>query len=208
MPHEVSQNHKASVSFDANDFHWDGIIYDAYAISIVYDVSDFVSSSLEVLSYEINGSVEFFQKEVILDSNTNQIIFNGWTHEVGDGSVTFSFSGVYKEDKSPFYKRFNVSCADMPLTAPTMRQLLTTLMQQVGCIPTVENRVLGFLDFQVEPTKFGGEKGYNVNHTINYVQKSCSGDSAANNLVKISENVLKIRMNIILFNIGIFVYFI
>ena len=104
-----------------------------------------------------------------------------------------------------FEQRFAQNCADMPLTAPTMRQLLTMLMQQVGCIPTVNNRVLGFLDFQVEDmdnVQFGGEDGYDVNNTVNYIQKSCSIDSAANNLIKMSSNVLDSSNKVIVETLG------
>lgn len=104
-----------------------------------------------------------------------------------------------------FRDRFSQLCADMPLTAPTMRQLLTMLMQQVGCIPTVNNRVLGFLDFQIDDMnniQFGGGEGYDVNNTVNYIQKSCSIDSAANNLIKMSSNVLDSSNKVVVETIG------
>ena len=45
----------------------------------------------------------------------------------------------------------------------TLRQVLTTLMQQVGCIPTLKNGVLGYLDFQKEAEPFSSEVDYTVN---------------------------------------------
>ena len=100
------------------------------------------------------------------------------------------------EEGEKFYNRFNVPCADMGSSAATLRQLLTMLMQQVGCIPTVHNRVLGFLDFQAPTHKFGddgqGHVDYTVGHTVNSIRRSLSSDSYANTLVNMSENVLSL----------------
>ena len=89
-----------------------------------------------------------------------------------------------------FYQKFgNVYCADLAFSAPTLRQLLTMLMQQVGCIPVVKNRVLGFLDLAKEAVPFGGED-YTINNTVNYIQRNASSDSFVNTLVNLSDNVL------------------
>lgn len=96
----------------------------------------------------------------------------------------------YPTDTSgDFYKKFNITCADMAFTAPTLRQLLTTLMLQVGCIPVVKNRTLGFLDFQADTQDFGNGD-YTINNTVNFIRRGLSSDSYANTLVNLSENVL------------------
>ena len=94
------------------------------------------------------------------------------------------------ETETLFYQKFgHVYCADLAFSAPTLRQLLTMLMQQVGCIPVVKNRVLGFLDFAKEAVPFGGED-YTINNTVNYIQRNASSDSFVNTLVNLSDNVL------------------
>lgn len=90
-----------------------------------------------------------------------------------------------------FFSRFNVRCADMSFSAPTLRQLFTTLMQQVGCIPVVKNRTLGYLDFQKNAVDFGGPNhDYTLNNTVNRISRSLSSDSYVNTLVNISNQVL------------------
>lgn len=96
-----------------------------------------------------------------------------------------SYPGVGTE----FYNRFNVPCADLPFNFPTLRQLLTALMQQVGCIPIVRNRVLSFLDFQKKPVLFGNGDFY-LNNTVNFIKRALSSDSFANTLVNTSEQVI------------------
>lgn len=96
-----------------------------------------------------------------------------------------------EQEENDFVNRFNVRCADMAFTAPTLRQLFTALMQQVGCIPTVKNRTLGFLDFQKPGVPFAQTgNDYYLDNTVNYVSRSLSSDSYVNTLVNISEQVL------------------
>lgn len=109
-----------------------------------------------------------------------------------------SYPGVGTE----FYNRFNVPCADFAFSAPTLRQVITTLMQQVGCIPTVNDRVLGYLDFQKEAVPFGGNKGYLVDNTVNYITRSLSSDSFVNTLVNMSSSVLDSGNKVICESLG------
>ena len=94
------------------------------------------------------------------------------------------------DTNSDFYQKFNVPCADLPLNLATLRQTLTILMQQVGCIPVVKNRTLTYLDFQQEAQEFGGGTDYSLNNTVNYITRSLSSDSFVNSLVNISDQVL------------------
>jgi len=91
-----------------------------------------------------------------------------------------------------FYNKFNVPCADLSFNMPTLRQLLTTLMQQAGCIPTLSGGTLGFLDLRKEAISFsrGETPDYTANYTVSRIQRSLSSDSYANSLVNISDNVL------------------
>lgn len=80
--------------------------------------------------------------------------------------------------------KFNVPCADMSLSAPTLRQALTSLMIQKKCIPVVVNRVLDFMDLAKEPSAFTGNEGRIT------AERAMSSDSYVNTLVNMSDNVL------------------
>ena len=80
--------------------------------------------------------------------------------------------------------KFNVPCADMSLSAPTLRQALTSLMIQKKCIPVVVNRVLEFMDLAKEPSAFTGNEGHIT------AERAMSSDSYVNTLVNMSDNVL------------------
>lgn len=79
---------------------------------------------------------------------------------------------------------FAVPCADMSMSKPTLRQVLTSLMIQKSCIPTVVNRTLGYLDLAKEPTAFSGNTGKIT------VERAMSSDSYVNTLVNMSDNVI------------------
>ena len=95
---------------------------------------------------------------------------HGWSENFHYGSLSLSF--IYEDMSNEFIYRFNVPCADMPFNCPTLRQLLTTLMQQVGCIPIVKNRTLSFLDFQKDATSFANNGDYSLGNTVNYIRRS------------------------------------
>lgn len=146
--------------------------------------------SVEVVSVSLDGDVIWSGETICTFDNQNGVFrMSSITENIYYGSnyITYKYKSLYPEND--FYKRFNVPCADMPFTAPTLRQLLTTLMQQVGCIPVVKNRTLDFLDFQLEAKDFGSGD-YSINNTVNYIRRSLSSDSFVNSLVNISEQVL------------------
>lgn len=102
----------------------------------------------------------------------------------------------------PLYKKFNTSCADLSFSCPTLRQLLTELMLQLGCIPLIKNRRLSYLDFNEEPTEFGINGDYSCNHTVNNIQKSLSSDSYVNTLNNISSGVLDSENKVVCETLG------
>ena len=96
-------------------------------------------------------------------------------------------------------QKFNVECSDMSLSQPTLRQLLTSLMIQVGCIPILKNRELSFLDFREEKKVFDNIK---IKNTLNYIEKSLSSDSYINTLVNNFEQVLDNENEVISETVG------
>lgn len=85
---------------------------------------------------------------------------------------------------STINEKFSVPCADMSMSKPTLRQVLTTLMTQKSCIPVVENRTLKYLNLAVTPSTFNGKTGKLT------VERSISSDSFVNTLVNMSDNVI------------------
>lgn len=113
-------------------------------------------------------------------------------------------AGTYQED---LYNKFNVTTADMSFSSPTLRQVLTTLMLQVSCIPTVNKGKLGFLDFNKRCATDNGsfainETDYYIDNTVNFIQRGLSSDSFANKLVNMPEQVLDSENETVCENIG------
>lgn len=107
-----------------------------------------------------------------------------------DYEYLFDWSGL---DIEPFN---NTVCADMQLNECTLRELLTALMLQVGCIPTCDYLKLGFIDFRIEQTEFVRD------NTISGMVRSNSSDSNVNSLIISPTQVLDSTNEIITENIG------
>lgn len=97
---------------------------------------------------------------------------------------------VPRDGYENFYNKFNVEAADLSTNYFTLRQLLTALMQQASCIPTVRKLKLGFLDYKAIPADFALNDDNTINNTTNFVRTSQSSDSYVNTLVNTSSSVL------------------
>ena len=159
--------------------------------------------SIEISNQTEEGNILFNTKSITFDDTNQRFVFYGraLTSSLSDSSYAVIGFDLKFNDTS-FSKKFNVPCADLSFNAPTLRQVLTTLMQQVSCIPVVKNRILSYLDFKQEAVPFGGEKGYNVNNTVNRRQRGLSSDSFVNTLVNMSENVLDSGNNVYCESLG------
>lgn len=92
------------------------------------------------------------------------------------------FTNLLEIDSDADWTRFkNTPCADVVMSKPTLRQALTTLFAQVGCIPVVKNRKLTYLDLGQEKTDFdfGGQSP----ELVASVRMGMSSDSWVNSLV-------------------------
>ena len=64
-------------------------------------------------------------------------------------------TSLFSIDESSDWTRFKATpCADVTMSKPTLRQALTTLFTQVGCIPVVKNRKITYLDLGATRTRF------------------------------------------------------
>ena len=181
---------------DSRDFHVQGDELEVIAWSLwsylVPGISpDFIDpETVEIYNVQIDRNIPFYSTTIFYDSTARAFKFNGIVRETQPdinwyARITFDFSFY----DMAFFEKFDTPCADMSFNAPTLRQLLTALMQQVSCIPVVKNRALSYLDFKKPAVRFGGGD-YTVNNTVNRIRRCLSSDSYANTLVNLSENVL------------------
>ena len=165
-----------------------------------FDLSRFTINDYTV---ETDPETQLSSINITMDENSRRIVVYAESAQLCSGSFTINYT-TFKKSLSgivninfkastkgnDFYQRFNYPCADLPFNTPTLRQLLTMLMQQVGCIPVVKDRKLGYLDFQKDAIPFGGDKGFDVNKTVNKITRAASSDSYVNTLVNMSSGVL------------------
>ena len=80
---------------------------------------------------------------------------------------------------------FNVDCPDMEFNHPTLRQVLTSLMQVVGCLPRVVNHKLTYVNLRLKPTEFiiPSDRKY-------IVSTSNSSDSYNTSIQTLGENIV------------------
>ena len=98
-------------------------------------------------------------------------------------SYLIDFSDL-NNPSSDIYKRFDVPLADLSLSQPTLRECLTAMMSQVGCIPTVRNGKLSYLDFRADP------RPMTLNGSFAQEQRSNASDSYVSELVNMADSVL------------------
>lgn len=93
----------------------------------------------------------------------------------------------------------NTECADMQMNAPTLRELLTSLMLQVGVIPRLYYRRLFFMDYREEPSELiiNDDDGITIPSNI-----SGSSDSYANTLVQSPSQILDDKNEVICDTVG------
>lgn len=103
---------------------------------------------------------------------------------------SWSYKRLFDVDTSTeFVEKFSVPCMDLSFSQPTLRQAITSLMLQVGCLPKIvkiegEN-LLTFLDLREPPKAFA-----DIDQSTNYTSYSYASDSYVNTLVGMSDNVL------------------
>ena len=80
---------------------------------------------------------------------------------------------------------FNVDCPDMEFNHPTLRQVLTSLMQVVGCLPRIVNHKLTYVNLRLKPTEFiiPSDRKY-------IVSTSNSSDSYNTSIQTLGENIV------------------
>ena len=109
-------------------------------------------------------SVKYFNK----DSNT-------WSyHQIIDYQSVIDVNSI-----------FNVDCPDMEFNHPTLRQVLTSLMQVVGCLPRIVNHKLTYVNLRLKPTEFVIPNGRKY-----IVSTSNSSDSYNTSIQTLGENIV------------------
>ena len=109
-------------------------------------------------------SVKYFNK----DSNT-------WSyHQIIDYQSVIDVNSI-----------FNVDCPDMEFNHPTLRQVLTSLMQVVGCLPRIVNHKLTYVNLRLKPTEFVIPNGRKY-----IISTSNSSDSYNTSIQTLGENIV------------------
>lgn len=169
---------------------------------IIYLPSNVDTNKIEKIKLSFSGDLTFSNAYVEIGSEDRILTFHGLNDyyygiypNVRTSTTTIIYEYFSIVDSK--WNKFDVPCADLPFNVPTLRQLLTTLMQQVGCIPVVKDRNLSFLDFQLNAIPFNAPA-----NTINYIRRGLSSDSYVNSLVNISNNVLDSENEVVCETLG------
>lgn len=105
-------------------------------------------------------------------------------YEITSGSwdyrYIFDWQSVVNDSKLA-----NTDCPDLSFNAPTLREVITTLMLVVGYLPTINHRTLSFIDLREIPKEFKIQDGRIFN-----IKRSNSSDSYVNTLQVQANNVL------------------
>lgn len=104
---------------------------------------------------------------------------DGWQYK-----WIIDFSDFVDPD-SEAYAKFSKPMADISLSQPTLRQALSAMMTQVGCIPTVVDGKLSYLDMRAEPKELEV-----AGNTFAQTQTSNASDSYVTELVCQGDSIL------------------
>lgn len=206
----VIPNIKASSGIAAKAKPYDEVMLEIYKFKGQPDQwryrARYLIDSIDVAQTSYTGDETYCDVTLQLMSETKylekvQLPNKAFTHSLVNGAKTVYEAAKYLVDTySPKYvgesgltpllamsesadwTRFKATpCADVTMSKPTLRQALTTLFTQVGCIPTVYNRKVSFLDL----TKSAGEFliGGKAPEKVASVRKGMSSDSWVNSIV-------------------------
>ena len=205
---ESSIRHIEGRDFTQQGDEWEYVTFIPWANTETdININEVMESSVAIASVDHQG-IPFYNIWVNYNAENNGFNIIATVREAPsgdwDGEISFSFN--FFRTNNHLSRRFSVPCADLSFAVPTLRQLLTTLMQQVGCIPIVKNRELSFLDFQKDAVSFGTQNGQNIDYslenTVNYIRRSLSSDSYVNTLANISEQVLDSENEVVCETLG------
>ena len=96
----------------------------------------------------------------------------------------WSYSPIISWNEATIKAYFPQPLKDCSMSQPTLRQALTTVMSQAGCLPRISHRTFTWLDFNAPSSDFVVHSGQN------YVERSNSAGSYVNRLVNMGENIL------------------
>lgn len=119
---------------------------------------------------------------------------------------TWSYQPLIRFNESLLGDKFKVECRDFSFSNPTLRQILTTLMLQVHCLPVIVQNGAGnnsqlslsYLDLD----KFNSVVDIKNDESINYIIRSNASDSYINSIVNLGNNILDENNIVKVKNIG------
>lgn len=116
--------------------------------------------------------------------------------KISEDGETWDYKYLFKWDNLNIAPFNSTIAADMQMNSPSLREVITNLMLQVGCIPTMEYRTLKFINFREEQSEF------DYSHGITMTTKSGASDSYANVLISQPTQVLDTTNEVISEKIG------
>lgn len=136
--------------FIENYVNLDTPYYD-YQISLMSETK--ILEKIQLPNRTIRNPLEYQYK---LRDIINQfcMIYIPKTKVFDKDSNTWSYKQIIDYQDIISSEKFNVACPDMEFNHPTLRQVLTSLMQVVGCLPVVKNHKLTYLDLREIPKEF------------------------------------------------------
>lgn len=107
---------------------------------------------------------------------------------------TWGYRPLIRFNEALLGDKFKVECRDFSFNNPTLRQVLTTLMLQVHCLPVIVQNGAGnnsqlslsYLDLD----NFNSVVDIKNDESINYIIRSNASDSYINNIVNLGNNIL------------------
>lgn len=123
-----------------------------------------------------------------------------------NSSGTWSYQPLIRFNQALLGDKFKVECRDFSFSNPTLRQVLTTLMLQVHCLPVIVQNgagnssqlCLSYLDLD----NFNSVVDIKNDESINYIIRSNASDSYINNIVNLGSNILDENNIVKVKNIG------
>lgn len=116
--------------------------------------------------------------------------------KISTDGETWSYDYLFKWNNLNTALFNGTVAADMQMNSPTLREVITNLMLQVGCIPAIEYRTLKYINFREDQDTF------DYSHGITMTTKSGASDSYANVLISQPTQVLDTTNEVITEKIG------
>lgn len=166
-----------------------------YTISLMSETK--LLEKIQCPNLSISHSVEKGKKSIYTHIKQYYDLYMPRVKMLQSGTKKWVYAPILSLSEDLKTKFDDIPCADLAMQQPTFRQLLTNLMLQEGCIPTVKDRVISYMDLTATSTSFK-----ETANGINKKQTSNSSDSFVNALCSYNDQLLDIGNSVLSETIG------